>query len=177
MKWLIINVFVSVSFFSCAQKAENPVVGTSEVAASDYYNKDLVKKPETEWKKELTEKEFYILRQKGTERAYSGDLWDFKGDGVYVCAGCHRPLFDSKTKFDSGTGWPSFYKPINTIAVDEEADLSYGWNRTEVHCHYCGGHLGHVFPDGPRPTGLRYCINSYSLDFLPREDVPAKPKN
>ena len=124
-----------------------------------------VTKSEAEWKKELTEQEYYVLRQKGTERAFTGDLWDNKKDGIYTCAACGLPLFDSSTKFESGTGWPSFWQPINKEAVAEESDRSHGMTRVEVLCARCNGHLGHVFPDGPKPTGLRYCINSVSLDF------------
>ncbi|HMB53661.1 MAG TPA: peptide-methionine (R)-S-oxide reductase MsrB [Thermoanaerobaculia bacterium] len=129
-----------------------------------------VTKSEQEWKQELSAEEFHILREQGTERAFSGDLWDHHEEGVYVCAACGQELFDSKTKFDSGTGWPSYYEPIAEEAVGTETDRSYGMRRTEVHCSRCGGHLGHIFPDGPQPTGLRYCINSASLDFEPRGD-------
>ena len=123
-----------------------------------------------EWKKRLTEKEFYILREGGTERAFTGDLLDNKGTGIYTCAACGAPLFSSETKYKSGTGWPSFYTPIQEGRVGEEVDRTLGMTRTEVHCARCGGHLGHVFPDGPKPTGLRYCINSVSLDFVPTEE-------
>lgn len=124
---------------------------------------------DSEWKSRLTDSEYYVLRQKGTERAFTGDLLNNKKDGVYICAGCKLPLFESKTKFNSGTGWPSFYAPINNTNVAEESDSSFGMVRTEVLCAQCGGHLGHVFPDGPNPTGLRYCINSVSLDFTESE--------
>lgn len=125
-----------------------------------------VVKSEEEWKKILSPLEFRVLRQHGTERAFSGDLWDHKDKGTYVCAACELPLFSSETKFKSGTGWPSYFKPINTSAVGSTVDRTYGMVRTEVHCSRCGGHLGHVFEDGPEPTGLRYCINSASLDFV-----------
>ena len=118
-----------------------------------------------DWRQELDKTEFYVLREAGTERAFTGDLWDNKKQGVYTCRGCQLPLFDSDTKFKSGTGWPSFFKPIEAVYIEEKTDNKYGWNRVEVLCNRCGGHLGHVFEDGPAPTGLRYCINSVSLDF------------
>lgn len=124
-------------------------------------------KSEEEWKEILDDNEFYILRQEGTERAFSGDLWDHKEEGVYTCAGCGLPLFASDTKFKSGTGWPSYYQPIAESHVGTHEDRAFGMIRTEVHCARCGGHLGHIFNDGPPPTGLRYCINSASLDFEP----------
>lgn len=125
----------------------------------------IVKTP-AEWKAELSEKEYYVLREAGTERAFTGDLLDNKKEGTYTCRGCALPLFASSTKFKSGTGWPSFYEPIKEGYVLEKADNSYGMRRVEVLCGRCDGHLGHVFEDGPRPTGLRYCINSVSLDFV-----------
>lgn len=122
------------------------------------------KKTEKEWKEKLTKEQYRVLRKKGTEHAFTGKYWDHHERGVYRCAACGSPLFDSETKFKSGTGWPSFYKPIDEKNVAEEKDHSWGV-RTEVLCKKCGGHLGHVFKDGPKPTGLRYCINSISLDF------------
>ncbi len=124
-----------------------------------------VTKTDAEWKAQLTDEEFYILREKGTERAFTGEFWDHKGEGTYTCAACQQALFASKTKFKSGTGWPSYYAPVSKDAVATETDVSFGMARTEVLCGRCGGHLGHVFRDGPEPTGLRYCINSASLDF------------
>jgi peptide-methionine (R)-S-oxide reductase len=126
------------------------------------------KRSDAEWKKILSPEQYEVLRRKGTERAFTGKYYTSKETGVYRCAGCGNPLFDSETKFDSGSGWPSYYQAVSEDAVDTVEDQSYGMTRTEVLCARCGGHLGHVFPDGPEPTGRRYCINSISLDFEPR---------
>jgi len=124
-----------------------------------------VEKSEGQWQSELSPEQYEVLRKKGTEPAFTGEYTDTKEDGVYRCAGCGEELFSSETKFDSGTGWPSFYAPMDDEAVDTEADNGFLMRRTEVLCKRCGGHLGHVFADGPDPTGQRYCINSCSLKF------------
>jgi peptide-methionine (R)-S-oxide reductase len=126
-----------------------------------------VQKTETEWRAELTPEQYRVLREKGTERAFTGVFHATKEPGTYRCAGCGSELFRSDTKFESGTGWPSFYDPADAAAVETERDWSLLMPRTEVHCASCGGHLGHVFNDGPHPTGLRYCINSCALDLEP----------
>lgn len=129
-----------------------------------------ISKTDEEWKKELTPEQYDILRKKGTERAFTGEYHDLKDDGMYMCAACGEPLFSSETKFDSGTGWPSFYDVADKGAVGEKDDRSWFMKRTEVVCNKCGGHLGHVFPDGPKPTGQRYCVNSAALKFKKKEE-------
>jgi peptide-methionine (R)-S-oxide reductase len=119
-----------------------------------------------EWKKKLSADQYYVLRQKGTERAFSSTMHENKKAGLYLCGGCDLVLFNSNAKFDSGTGWPSFFRPEDKAVIKEDVDYDLGYARTEVMCYRCGGHLGHVFPDGPKPTGLRYCINAVSLKFI-----------
>lgn len=127
-----------------------------------------IHKSEEEWRRELTPEQYHVLREKGTERPFTGEYADTKAPGVYRCAACGQELFAAETKFASGCGWPSFFQPTAPDRVEEQADNSYGMRRVEVTCSRCGSHLGHVFPDGPRPTGLRYCINSVSLKLEPK---------
>ncbi len=131
-----------------------------------------ITRTEEEWRRLLMPEQYRILREHGTEPAFTGAYWNHKEPGIYRCAGCGLPLFSSEAKYDSGTGWPSFYAPIDPAHVETSDDYSLGMHRIEVHCAACGGHLGHVFPDGPPPTGLRYCINSAALVFEPTDQAP-----
>ncbi|MEQ8903789.1 peptide-methionine (R)-S-oxide reductase MsrB [Ekhidna sp.] len=128
-----------------------------------------INKSEEEWKRKLSEEQYHILREKGTERPWTGALLENKDKGIYECAACGNALYSSETKYDSGSGWPSFYDPISANAIDFAKDKSFGMTRTEVKCAKCGSHLGHIFPDGPEPSGQRYCMNSGALNFKKKD--------
>lgn len=146
-------------------------LGFGQNSKSMENNKTEQHKTDDQWKKELTTEQYQVLRQCGTEPAFSGKYYNNKENGEYLCAACGHKLFSSSTKYDSGSGWPSFYQPIDSTKIDEKKDNSLGVERIEIVCSNCGGHLGHVFNDGPNPTGLRYCVNSISLDFKPISDT------
>ncbi len=169
MKIILMSVF---AILMACQVKNTPQYVNASTASTDMATVDgdttikKIVKSEAEWKKQLGNGLAYqVLREKGTERAFSGKYWDNHEEGTYYCAACHLPLFSSKTKFESGTGWPSFYEPLKKAYVDDHRDDSYGMTRDEVVCARCDSHLGHVFDDGPKPTGLRYCMNSVSMTF------------
>jgi peptide-methionine (R)-S-oxide reductase len=160
----------------CGSSSVAVAPGAPVITTTNQTMNDRIARTDEEWKKELTPEQYRVLREKGTERAFTGEYWNTKDAGVYRCAGCGEELFVSDTKFDSGCGWPSFYAPKDSKVVAESQDNSHFMKRTEVLCSKCGGHLGHVFDDGPKPTGLRYCINSASLKFeVKKEEKKSGP--
>jgi peptide-methionine (R)-S-oxide reductase len=171
---LITSLLFTFTLNACLQpNAQAPNKATVTVKEASFVNEKgetikTLQKSDAQWKEELDPMAYHVLREKGTERAFSGKYNDNKKEGVYTCNACALPLFSSDAKFESGTGWPSFFKPIDKTHVLEETDNAFGMKRVEVLCQRCGGHLGHVFDDGPRPTGLRYCMNSVSLSFVPK---------
>jgi len=163
---LVAGLFAAFAFARTGAKATAKAPADGKKGATVI---EKVEKTDAEWRAQLTPEQYRILRKAGTERAFTGKTWNNHEKGVYTCAGCGLPLFSSATKFESGTGWPSFWEPIDPAHVIEHSDWSFGMRRTEVVCARCGGHLGHVFDDGPKPTGLRYCMNSGAMEFVPEK--------
>lgn len=172
----IISLGVFAMFGFLKKSADDEKIGfvSSHLKEVDPNTVNWKEKDKTYWKKVLSPVQYDVTREEGTERAFTGQFWDHKEKGVYSCSNCGLELFSSETKYKSGTGWPSFYQPIKSENVGETKDPKFGMVRTEVHCSRCGAHLGHVFPDGPQPTGLRYCLNSVSLNFHKADNKDTK---
>ncbi len=154
--------------FGCGATASKSAASPRPSGAPQLSDDQWGELTEEQWAQRLTAQQRYVLREQGTERAFTGEFWDHHEDGVYTCAGCGLDLYESKTKFESGTGWPSYWAPVSESAIATTVDRAWGMQRTEVHCARCSGHLGHIFDDGPKPTGQRHCINSVSLGFRKR---------
>lgn len=167
LKNLAVALCLGALAFGTAAAGDDPPAGQQKETK--------VKKSDAEWKRILTPEQFQIMRCSATERPFTGKYWNHKADGIYTCAGCGADLFSSEAKFESGSGWPSYFAPVDEDAVGQKKDLSHGMVRMEIVCNTCDAHLGHVFDDGPRPTGLRYCVNSASLLFVSEEELKAPP--